>query len=410
MNQRWLRRQILAVRRFADQKKGVGHGTTRRTLLAATRAYLVDAVAVLAGLVALLSILAVTFVFVWELFQKRVILDSLSVPERLAKRGLTGEVIALRVSDRVKQIQHLAGSTVDKLAFASGSAEAELVITSPAGEFSLRSVVAHFRSAICDAIEIACPAALRISGEIVETPQGYVARLRRQGGPPIAAVQYGVDPLRLDIGPYAENQLEELTAASARAIIWALEPFVLASYTRNVDKDTERAAAMATWIAGTYPRDTESWVRATVLLGVIAEPRDKSAAELYYRRALAVKPTSTVAWNNLGNLYLDKGKHEEALRAFTSAFDIDPNRYHTNINLATAYLKYPNGGKEAQALKHLELAVTLNSSPKKALCMLCNITWKSLPKHRKDFYCDWLEEVEAAANVHVHTEVCQPLP
>lgn len=85
----------------------------------------------------------------------------------------------------------------------------------------------------------------------------------------------------------------------------------------------------------------------------------KDDAEKHYRRALEIRPTFSEAKVNLGNLYLDQGRLDEAIGLYEQALNdmLYATPYIAEANLGWAYFKK---GNTTQALEHLRAAVTTN--------------------------------------------------
>jgi Tfp pilus assembly protein PilF len=85
----------------------------------------------------------------------------------------------------------------------------------------------------------------------------------------------------------------------------------------------------------------------------------KDDAEKHYKRALQIRPTFSEAKVNLGNLYLDEGRLDEAIAQYQQALNdmLYATPYIAETNLGWAYFKK---GNSAQAIEHLKAAVTTN--------------------------------------------------
>jgi type IV pilus assembly protein PilF len=85
----------------------------------------------------------------------------------------------------------------------------------------------------------------------------------------------------------------------------------------------------------------------------------KDEAEKHYKRALEIRPSFSEAKVNLGNLYLDQGRLDEAIALYEQALNdmLYVTPYIAEANLGWAYFKK---GNSAQAIEHLRAAVTLN--------------------------------------------------
>jgi len=83
----------------------------------------------------------------------------------------------------------------------------------------------------------------------------------------------------------------------------------------------------------------------------------KDEAEKHYKQALELRPTFSEAKVNLGNLYLDQGRLDEAITLYEQALNdmLYATPYIAETNLGWAYFKK---GNSPQALAHLRAAVT----------------------------------------------------
>jgi len=87
----------------------------------------------------------------------------------------------------------------------------------------------------------------------------------------------------------------------------------------------------------------------------------KDEAEKHYKQALEIRPNFSEAKVNLGNLYLDQGRLDEAITLYEQALNdmLYATPYIAETNLGWAYFKK---GNSAQAIEHLRAAVTQNPS------------------------------------------------
>src|SRR5215813_3868953 len=94
-----------------------------------------------------------------------------------------------------------------------------------------------------------------------------------------------------------------------------------------------------------------------VLLHISFDRKDE--AEKHYKQALEIRPTFSEAKVNLGNLYLDQGRLDEAIALYEQALNdmLYATPYIAEANLGWAYFKK---GNSAQALEHLRASVTHN--------------------------------------------------
>jgi Tfp pilus assembly protein PilF len=94
-----------------------------------------------------------------------------------------------------------------------------------------------------------------------------------------------------------------------------------------------------------------------VLLHISFDRKDD--AEKHYKQALEIRPSFSEARVNLGNLYLDQGRLDEAIALYEQALNdmLYATPYIAEANLGWAYFKK---GNSPQALEHLRASVTHN--------------------------------------------------
>ncbi|RPH70879.1 MAG: tetratricopeptide repeat protein [Myxococcaceae bacterium] len=85
----------------------------------------------------------------------------------------------------------------------------------------------------------------------------------------------------------------------------------------------------------------------------------KDEAEKHYKQALEIRPAFSEAKVNLGNLYLDQGRLDEAIGLYEQALNdmLYATPYIAEANLGWAYFKK---GNSTQAVEHLRASVNHN--------------------------------------------------
>lgn len=96
-------------------------------------------------------------------------------------------------------------------------------------------------------------------------------------------------------------------------------------------------------------------------LGIILHLSFSRPAEAveHYQKALEVRPNFSEARTNLGNVYLDQGRYDEAIKLYEQVLNdmLYPTPYIAQSNLGWAYFKK---GDSEKALENIKAAVTLN--------------------------------------------------
>ena len=106
---------------------------------------------------------------------------------------------------------------------------------------------------------------------------------------------------------------------------------VIAAYTKQLPDLKKKAKA--------NPTDANARKNYAVALYVT---RDLEQAEQQYEAATAINDKDAVTYNNLGNVYRDLGKTNEAIDAYQKSLDLDPNSVNTYANLANIQLYSKN--------------------------------------------------------------------
>jgi type IV pilus assembly protein PilF len=96
-------------------------------------------------------------------------------------------------------------------------------------------------------------------------------------------------------------------------------------------------------------------------LGIILHLSFRRYAEAieHYQRALEVRPNFSEARTNLGNVYLDQGQYDEAIKLYEQVLNdmLYPTPFIAQGNLGWAYYKK---GETEKGLENIKAAVTLN--------------------------------------------------
>lgn len=91
--------------------------------------------------------------------------------------------------------------------------------------------------------------------------------------------------------------------------------------------------------AESNPNDADARRNYAVALYVT---RDLERAKQQYEAATAINDKDAVTYNNLGNVYRDLGKINEAIDAYNKSLELDPNSVNTYANLANIQLYSKN--------------------------------------------------------------------
>jgi tetratricopeptide (TPR) repeat protein len=88
----------------------------------------------------------------------------------------------------------------------------------------------------------------------------------------------------------------------------------------------------------------------------ISRNRDWRTWESLWTATVKVSPTSSMAWNNVGFVYSQKGDYQRAIRAFQQAIKLNPTHTGAHNNLGVAFFKI---GEVDQSIYWLEKSIAL---------------------------------------------------
>jgi tetratricopeptide (TPR) repeat protein len=220
------------------------------------------------------------------------VVESFSVPPDLSGRGLTGEVVAAKLLDKLSALQAATVSNRASSSYANnwdGDIKLQIPDTGISiGEFnrSLHAWLGH---------------QTRITGEIWRTPTGLAVTARA-----------GNDTSPTFTG--AEADLDRLMQAAAESVYRATQPYRYAVYLTNANRAKEAEAAYRALIADGSPTD-----RAWAYIGIenIYANRGEFARALRTANsALALKPDFIMVYVNVAGLETQLQHDEAALAAY----------------------------------------------------------------------------------------------
>ncbi len=262
---------------------------TRRRMLKLEHASVAMKVAFELALALIFSVVAIGLgIAVWGAASDNgLVVQSFSVPPDLAGRGLTGDVVAAKLLDKLQALQTQTVSNRAPSSYANNwGSDIKLQIPDTGisiGEF-LRSLHAWLGNQT------------RITGEIWRTPSGLAVTARA-----------GSDTSPTFAG--ADADLDKLMQQAAEAVYRATQPYRYAVYLTNAGRDKEARAAFEKLIAGGSPQD-----RAWALIGlenIYSNNADYARATATLRRALAIRPDFIMVYVNTSNIE-DQYQHKEA--------------------------------------------------------------------------------------------------
>jgi tetratricopeptide (TPR) repeat protein len=240
------------------------------------------------------------------------VIESFSVPPDMAARGLTGQVVASQLLDKVSVVQSsIPGSTRPGRA-ASGSWGDDIKVEIPETGISVGEAWRFMRRWLGHETMVA--------GEVVRTQDGIAVTVRIDGreGATYAGPESGVDAL---------------TTKAAEHVIAVTQPALYGTYlmTRDVPRVAEAQAVLARAAGDTSRSPVErdrSWNDLALLYS--RNKWETRAGTQMLRRALALVPDDPVARGNLVTSEIRLGHPESAraeIPAALSSFDHHASDY-----------------------------------------------------------------------------------
>lgn len=243
------------------------------------------------------AVASVLGVMIWSASQADgLVVSAFGVPPDLAERGLTGEVVAIQMLDRLAVLDVESSATLRAAdTFANDWSEG-IDIDIPQTGISIGEFDRWLRGKL--------GRQTRLSGEVIRRADGQLTVTARTAGETSSTFT----------GPEAD--LDGLIAQSAEAIFARTQPYRYAVALRRRGR-VDEATAIYTELARTGPPAERAWGeigRATTL----ADTSERASLD-GYRRAIVHDPANALPFANLGMSARRLGRTEEALIAERSA-------------------------------------------------------------------------------------------
>lgn len=242
---------------------------------------------VAAGLVAAVLVIALAAAMWDAASDNGLVVESFSVPPDLANQGLTGEVMAAKLLDRLSSMQGQTQSSRAPSSYENNwGNDIKLQIPDTGvsiGEFtrSLHAWLGH---------------QTRITGEVYRTPAGLAVTARA-----------GHDTSPTFTG--ADADLDTLMQKAAESVYRATQPYRYAVYLNNVGRIAESETIYNQLVADGSPQD-----RAWALIGLenlyTSRGENRRALDTLYE-SLKVRPDFAMSWFNIAGLE-GQLQHDEA--------------------------------------------------------------------------------------------------
>jgi tetratricopeptide (TPR) repeat protein len=288
----------LKWRRFSDQMRGILY---------------------IFGVLVALVLMIAAGAFVWSAARSDgLVIEAFSVPPDFAQRGLTGEVVAGKVLDRLQTFQAQTQSNRAPSSYANNWGD-DIKVQIPETGVSIGQLNRYLRQWLGHETEI--------SGEVYGTPAS-IAVTARVGG--------NQSPTFTG----SEADLDKLIEKAAESVYRATQPYRYAVYLSQHGRDKESRAVYQQLIADGPPLE-----RGWAYIGLAADLQQNgkpNEAIAVVRRAIAERPDLLLAYVNLsnyeGNLQHDDASLAPLLEFVSRAKAGDSSMGHADLayNLITA--------------------------------------------------------------------------
>ncbi|HTT96618.1 MAG TPA: hypothetical protein VMF58_01100 [Rhizomicrobium sp.] len=273
---------------------------TRRHILKLERASAAMKVAFELAVALIVTIIAIGLgAMIWSAASDNgLVVESFSVPPDLSQRGLTGDVIAAKLLDKLSSLQSQTVSSRAPSSYANNwGNDIKLQIPDTGisiGEFnrSLHTWLGH---------------QTRITGEAYRTPAGLSVTARA-----------GSDTSPTFTGTDAD--LDKLIRQAAESVYHATQPYRYAVYLANVGRNKEAEAAYLALIANGSVKD-RAWAHIGIE-NIYANRGEHDRALATLREALALKPGFIMAYVNESGVESQFQHNEAELAAERKAVEI----------------------------------------------------------------------------------------
>ena len=242
-----------------------------------------------------LAIAAGLAFLIWNAAQSNdLVIDSFQVPPELAAKGLSGPVIAAKLSDKIATMQTETTSARPPKSYANGLSDG-LKLEIPETGVSLSELDRFLRAKLGHD--------LHIGGEMALTEKG-IALTARAGND--SATVTG-----------AETDMDALLQKLAEQVYRTTQPYRYANWLNSKGR-VEESVAILKLLAASGPLSERAWAVNGLAIERIEQENDLTGLALL-RRGLVLDPNHYLLASNIANVEARLGRVEESLRHYQMA-------------------------------------------------------------------------------------------
>lgn len=333
------RRRVPARRSFLEKVKGFARDAIGR----------ITFWRVVKGFVVIFLFVPLVVYVVREVNRDVLIIDPFGVPKSLSEAGLSSDVMANRVGERLREIETATKTSMKKDVLGSQGEEASIPeVEIPGTKLGLKTVVDVARSLFHRDPK-------HIGGDIVlplkdTEPSSSDPAVKR---PAMISVYFrqGRDGSQTLSGVAERDDVNMLVQRTAELALEQVNPYVLASYWDD-HREFEKATRVAQGVAEDTSRDLLHREACFNLWGVALDEEGKyEEAIAKYQKAIELDPKDEYPYTNWGNALYGERRYGEAIAKYQRATQLDPKLELAYRNWGIA-LQELGKAKEAAAKFH----------------------------------------------------------
>ena len=271
--------------------------------------------------------------------KKKLVIHPLTISNSLQTNGYTGDIVTIRLIERVKQLQS-EGSSFYK-------SKQELI---PSWDNQVEEVSSAVSSNTSELVKFVLnffdKNSQNATGEIIKVDSGLQIKFRINGDTPV----------KKSILICNDAGMDTLLTTAAEYILRKIDPYLLAGYYFKKSKNTEKSLEIIQEMINSG--DKEKMGFAYNLRGLVFfKTKPRLARKLFYD-AIGLLKYPWISYNNLGVLYDEQAKPDSAILMFKKAIELDPDRAITYFNYGNVlYNRYINDSAKKDLLDSAKLLI-----------------------------------------------------
>jgi tetratricopeptide (TPR) repeat protein len=271
-----------------------------------------------------LAIAVAMIAMVWQASTERgLVIEAFSAPPDLQARGLTGQVLASQLEDKLSALQAKADSARAATTYSNDWGH-DIRVEIPQTGVSISELQRYLRQWLGHQT--------RVGGEVFRTAKGLSLTVRTGG-------EAG------DTVTGSDADLDTLLQNGALALFARTQPYRYGVYLSQNGRRTE-AQALYAKLANEGPTTERAW--ATLGLGLTQDNFYQGLAAL--QSAVSLDPRLALAWFDLGGGQATVGRNQDALNSLRTTVTLLKSRDHGGMNERSAITSLPLARGQLAAL------------------------------------------------------------